>query len=204
LENFNSVADIYVMNANGTDKQQMTSDGVPKHELSWSPDGTQIAYSQDEPGGGSEIIVADVVVTGSTWTLENPARVTSNGLNNRHAAWSPDGSKIAYTKYETSGGDRDIYVIGADGLNEQQLTGPDAPFQEPGFGDIQVDDNYPSWSPDGTQIAFSRVTQAEPPIVGDGPPGYATEVFIMNADGSSLQRKTVNSMQEYQVSWSNW
>jgi Tol biopolymer transport system component len=54
------------------------------------------------------------------------------------AAWSPDGSKIAFVKMAGE----QIYVVNADGSDERQLTSfPDNVYE-------------PTWSPDGTKIAF--------------------------------------------------
>ena len=55
-------------------------------------------------------------------------------------AWSPDGRRIAFAS--TRDGNREIYVMNADGSGVTRLTDNDA------------DDGYPSWSPDGRRIAF--------------------------------------------------
>jgi Tol biopolymer transport system component len=73
----------------------------------------------------------------------------NNGIDDRHAAWSLDGEKVAYV----SGGDEgfgsdslsDLYVMNADGSGKTWLT------ESEGFGESE-----PTWSPDGTRIAFSR------------------------------------------------
>ena len=73
-----------------------------------------------------------------------------------------------------------IYVMEDDGSNVQRLT--DAPFHE----------TYPVWSPDGTQIAFSRDTDNERNI----------EIFLMNSDGSAPKNITNHPVIDTAPSWS--
>jgi TolB protein len=85
------------------------------------------------------------------------------------ADWSPDGSRIAFTKRV---GDRHmIHVIDADGTN---LT-----YIEPPVG---FSEGSPTWSPDGTRIAFSRWDETIP---------HAPDaIFLMDVDGSNVQEVT--------------
>lgn len=85
---------------------------------------------------------------------------------------SPDGSKIAFTGYPkggasggSGGANYDIYVMGTDGTDLVNLTGPDDPQGQ----------GYAQWSPDGSMIAY------------EGDDG----TYLMNADGSG-QRKLVD------------
>jgi uncharacterized repeat protein (TIGR01451 family) len=81
----------------------------------------------------------------------NRAQVASVGFS---AAWSPDGGRIVF-------GCGGICVMDADGSNLTQLTS--------GL------DDFPSWSPDGSTIAFTR--QLEP---------VGSDIYVMKADGSGL------------------
>ena len=73
------------------------------------------------------------------------AKVTTDGLFNGDAAWSPDGSCIVYVRNTRDGvsqtEDRGIYSIAPDGTGRTQLSA--SPF-----------DGRPAWSPSGNQIAF--------------------------------------------------
>lgn len=126
-------------------------------EPTWSPDCTQIAYVRDR-----EIWIASAdgsdrsrVTTGGradssggTWSADR-SRLTFNEQEDGAPAWSPDGSRIAFTRY--SGvwiyGDEpviSIHVIDADGTARVQLT------------DAVATDRKPTWSPDGSRIAVER------------------------------------------------
>lgn len=66
----------------------------------------------------------------------------SGGGENFGAKWSPDGTKIAWTRQNTGGGAR-IFVANADGSGVEQLTEGRA-------------DYAPGWSHNGTRLAFQR------------------------------------------------
>ena len=69
----------------------------------------------------------------------NPMKLTSTGLN-YEGVWSPDGTRIAFTSERD--GNREIYVMNADGSQQTNLT------MDPGV------DFSPAWSADGAKIAF--------------------------------------------------
>ena len=73
---------------------------------------------------------------------------TSSGTSDRNAAWSPDGSQIAFVhaeQFDADGNplDLQVWVMDADGTHKQQLT-----FDSP------PKDQVPDWSPDGSKIAY--------------------------------------------------
>ena len=70
-------------------------------------------------------------------------------------AWSPDGSKLAVTEFNCQFEvcENDIIVTDANGANPVNVTR--------GRGQDRSDKSKPSWSPDGTQIAFELACGAE-------------------------------------------
>jgi len=68
-------------------------------------------------------------------------------------------------------------VMSANGTNLQRLTNHPA------------EDLYPSWSPDGTRIAFASER--------DG----SHEIYVMNADGASQTRLTNNPADDAEPAW---
>jgi TolB protein len=57
-------------------------------------------------------------------------------------AWSPDGSRIVFSRRHDSPGPGDLYITNRDGTGEVRLT------SDPG------DEREPVWSPDGQTIAY--------------------------------------------------
>lgn len=100
-----------------------------------SPDGTQLAISDQSQGGASLIYV--LPAAGGT-----PRRITSTGPSYWHG-WSPDGQTLAFCGERN--GEFDVYTIPAGGGTETRLT------TAPGL------DDGPDYSPDGKYIYFNSV-----------------------------------------------
>jgi TolB protein len=80
------------------------------------------------------------------------------------AAWSPDGTRIAFWRFNENVDS--IVVINADGTGERTLTGPREHVADP------------AWSPDGEWIAYTRETDNL-----DSP-----EIWVMRSDGSQKRK----------------
>lgn len=98
-----------------------------------SPDGRQLAISDDTEAGGSRIYT--LPLTGG-----EPRKVTKNAPSYAHG-WSPDGKTIAFCGERK--GEFDVYTIPAKGGAETRLT------TAPGL------DDGPNYSPDGKYIYFN-------------------------------------------------
>jgi dipeptidyl aminopeptidase/acylaminoacyl peptidase len=88
-------------------------------------------------------------------------------------AYSPDGGRIAFTSARD--GNREIYVMNADGSSQTRLTHTAGRVGNP---DHESVDQNPAWSPDGRRIYFDSSRDGN------------LNVYVMNADGSGQTRLT--------------
>ncbi len=127
---------LYVMNADGSDQQRIYYSKAMNGVGSWSPDGREIVFANDQEGGriGNFEIYKIAVDSG-----EPEKRLTFRRLVNTAPVFSPDGKRIAFM----SNADYEIYLMNSDGSGLLRLTRNSA------------EDITPGWSSDGKNIIFS-------------------------------------------------
>jgi dipeptidyl aminopeptidase/acylaminoacyl peptidase len=187
-QNADGNLEIFVMDADGSSVLQVTNtvsrfDTFPpafnQYEPAWSPDGSRIAFEAVREAGTNEILT--IVPDGSG---EVQLTDESDRANKFAPEWSPNGARIAYT---WSLGQGDVHVMSADGSDDTKLTP----------GTLDSDEGGSAWSPDGARIAFvtDRHHQA-------GELHVNPEIYVMDPDGSNLQRLTENPAYDLDPEWS--
>ena len=211
----NGVPDIYLMNADGTHKRWARSVTYPSSidMPSWSPDGTHLLVRvvfQGNPSlakldlaTGNLALVAPKALLGvmGSYPIYDPAGTTIIYLDNTYKtikrftpngalttvltssmylgdlAISPDGTRLAYTAGVTAS-NSEIYVLNLATKVAKRLTWNGAA------------DQSPTWSPDGTKLAFASYRTGK------------MQIYTMNSStGGSVTRITSRT---YGAVWPAW
>ncbi len=180
-------AEIYVMDDDGGNPQNLTNNPSDDRTPSWSPDGKRIVFSSDRDMGKGEA-AHNVEIYVMDADGKNQQRLTKNLTEDKDPSWSPDGERIVFRARRPGhfigedGITYEIYVMDADGQNEQRLT------------ENRVFDEDPSWSPDGKRIVFWSNREADI---------ENTEIYAMDADGGNPQNLTNNPHGDANPAWFN-
>ena len=183
--------DIWIIRADGTGLVNLTRDALDEGPPSWSPDGRRLAFTSAPivPGAmpSVEIIDADgnarrVLAGGSApaWSPDG-TRIAYSGEDGVHVlqlvgahdrliapvgsrpSWAPDARRIVFVR------DNDVWVVDADGAETRRLTS----FTAARFAIA------PTWSPDGSTIAFVVLGPTSAPEPND--------VWTVGHDGTRLR-----------------
>lgn len=167
---------IWVGAADGTGLRKLTTEKgkFDDWDPQWSPDGSSVVYDRC----ADKCQVWTVRSDGSGSRLVSPA-----SEDDGEAAWSPDGKRFAYSRWiGVVKGDypehSEIWTMNATGTGRRSLTSVTdaAPFS--------ASVEYPSWSPDGTQLVFA----VHDSKTGANPNAWA--LFIVGSDGGDPRQLT--------------
>ena len=140
----------------------------------WSPNGKRIVFDRIGSDGSSEgLFVVNTNGTGLKQITPADFDLSSFG------SWSPQGNDIVFSRHVTPDVHSSIWVIHADGTGLHEINVQPSSA----CGGLNADPSaegcvQPGWSPDGTQIVFSK--------------GHSTEVdaaiYTVNVDGTGLTK----------------
>lgn len=212
----NTDAQVFVANRDGSKTKQLTFDRQYAYHPSFSPDGAKIAYSRlseqqlvlmNADGSNAQVIAeSDAYDSFPVFFKDgqsllfhsrriesefgdpglfvvdiNTGMVTHTGHYGTYGYPSPDGNSIVYSGKRDADADRDIF-IGKIGAPETSM-----PLTQGGGYD-----GHPAFTPDGNRIVFvSRMAQdPDFPKSEESDTAGTNEVFVMNLDGSGVERLT--------------
>jgi Tol biopolymer transport system component len=129
---------IFVSNADGSGAVPVSPDGASFVGGGWfSPDASKIAYAFGSGAALSDLYVANPDGTGAV----NVSKTSD--LSEQSAVWSPDSHSLAIVGRGNTGSSA-LVVVNVDGTGFRTLV----------TASPAVQINNPSWSPDGTRLAF--------------------------------------------------
>ncbi|MCA1831422.1 MAG: prolyl oligopeptidase family serine peptidase [Actinomycetota bacterium] len=164
-------AQLYVVPVSGGEAIRLTDLKEDVHDVAWSPDGTRLAFTSrvrdeayDEPNEKKRpprrITRLQFKLDNEGWLCDRrqhvftvaadgsagPVQLTKGDYENGAPAWSPDGTRVAFSSARHDDWDidfaRDIFVADASGGEPELLTSTDGGCESP------------SWSPNGRTIAY--------------------------------------------------
>ena len=172
--------DIWIMNPDGSDKVQLTTDKGSDGAPVLSPDGSKIAWTSDRNG------LKNLWVMDSDGNNKKQLTIFAGGSYNGvyYVTWSPDGTKLALT-YTTSGllYDNTLAIIDSDGTNLTTVPG----MVHKAIAGL-------SWSPSDV-LAFADETTH----YNSG----TFEIFTVNTDGTNLRQLTNDGKMDIDPDWSS-
>ena len=159
----NQIDQVCLMNADGTGRKQLTNFKSTAFYASLSSDGQTIYFVSNQTGT-FEIYSMDINGNGLKRLTQTIGSLYAPQL-------SPDGERIIFTNNGNG-----IWVMKANGKNPHALT--------------SKDDIDPTWSPDGSMIAFASSRAGK------------RQLFVANASGKNAEQVTDLSNMGGRSSWS--
>ncbi|MEO2021556.1 MAG: hypothetical protein ABGX05_06995 [Pirellulaceae bacterium] len=128
----NNYQNLFSVNLEGKDRQQLTRQAGMNYWPSYSPDGQRILFGSTRDGNYE---IYTMKVGG-----QDIQRLTKSRFQDLRPRFSPDGKRIAFTS--SRDGNLEVYVMNVNGSGLKRMTNhPER-------------DDFPTWHPNGKQLAI--------------------------------------------------
>lgn len=165
LRDIDTFVQLWAMDRDGANRRLLVGGDITVESVSWSPSGQKLALAYSTPAQSNDIATVNADGTGFTDLTPDPLP----GIwIDRDPAWSPDGSRIAFSSNRS--GTQRIWIMNAEGANPVFVTQNNTSGQE----------RQPVWSSDGAYLAFVATTPA-----GRG-------ISFMHADGTDYKHVAIS------------
>ncbi len=193
-------ASIFVVGVDGSNLTQITVNATEDQMPKWSPEGRRLVFvSWTSDNNLDGYIGADYDIPG-IFVIEangaNLARLTDSGVYATSPTWNPEGTRIAYVVRHDTDADGQmryndagyLFITDGGGNLTAQLT-------DDTFGTL-----LPTWSPDGSMIAFHSWTD----INGDGEIRYPDmpNIFVIRIEDAARIQVSDNAYADFGPVWS--
>ncbi|MFI1656685.1 hypothetical protein ACH4ZU_17550 [Streptomyces sp. NPDC020472] len=164
--------EVFVSDVDGTPTTRLTHSAQDEFHPTWSPDGKNLAYSRADTATGNSRLMRIQLST----LAQTP--ITLAGSHD----WTPDwsrGNRIVFSRVDSTGFAH-LYVVRPDGGETHRITS------------ARANDKYPSWSPDGGRLVFTRggTDDADP-----------EHLFLVRPDGTGLFQLTKTDSHDLEADW---
>jgi Tol biopolymer transport system component/DNA-binding winged helix-turn-helix (wHTH) protein len=171
---------LWSVSVSGAELQQLSPDGSgDKADVTYAPDGKSIFFTQG-------MMLFKLRVSPETGArIGRPAKVADLGATLfRHPAFSPDGSKLAYSAWTVKS---NVWSVALSPETHEATNSPVALTDELNSRNGLTTD----FSPDGRRIVFTSMRRGS---------GY--QLWLMDADGNGEAQLTTDTDAAYSPSWS--
>jgi TolB protein len=161
--------ELYVMNLDGSDLRQLTRNQTINLSPSWAPDARSLIFTSYKDGR-PKLYEIDVLSGRERLVPTGPGMVMGG-------SFSPDGREIAVTRAGPKG-DSEILLVSPEGRMVSRLT------------ESQTINVSPSFSPNGSQLAFCSGRTGSP------------QIYVMGSGGGQARRVSFKGSYNTQPVWS--
>lgn len=220
--------EVYTISSDGTNPINVSNNPKTDYGFAWSYDGRKILFYTNRDGND------EIYIMNSDG--KSQVNLTNNAANDRIPSFSNDNSKIAFVS-DRSHKEGDIFIMDGDGKNVVQITKNESFEESPSFSNNSrkllftrelKDLNDPKASGNGEIFSIDLKTKKETRLTNKE--GYDSgaffspngkkiafygydkttkfyDIYLMNPDGSQLEKLTDDAPEDYSPTWSpdgNW